>query len=181
MLAVLATPTASRADFEAGRAAYKAGDFQAAMKEWLPLAEAGDAEAQFRIGVLYDAGEGMPVDGELARRWYEKAEKQNHLSARFNLALLYDLGEKVVRDYAAAFRLYEINAMAMHKKSQVNLGLMYVGGHGVNRDYVKAYQWFFIVGKMGEEAVEYFRQIAPEKDIEEGRRAAVAWLERHGK
>jgi uncharacterized protein len=40
------------ADFDRGCAAFERGDFQAARKEWEPLAKGGDAPAQFRLGCL---------------------------------------------------------------------------------------------------------------------------------
>jgi len=38
------------ADFNRGMTAYKNGDFATALKEWKPLAEQGDVEAQFNLG-----------------------------------------------------------------------------------------------------------------------------------
>ena len=44
------------ADFQTGFAAYQKGDYAAALREWTPLAEQGDAEAQFNLGVMYYRG-----------------------------------------------------------------------------------------------------------------------------
>ena len=49
-------------DFYKGLEAAQAGDFTTALKEWLPLAEQGDAEAQTMLGVMYDNGYGVPQD-----------------------------------------------------------------------------------------------------------------------
>ena len=38
------------ADFQLGEDAYKRGDFETALKEFLPLAEQGDADAQNNLG-----------------------------------------------------------------------------------------------------------------------------------
>lgn len=51
---LLAMASPARADFAAGMAAYEAGYYATAYDEILPLAEAGDANAQYRFGVLYD-------------------------------------------------------------------------------------------------------------------------------
>ncbi len=40
------------ADYEAGKEAYDRGDYAAALKEWRPLAEQGDAGSQNDLGVL---------------------------------------------------------------------------------------------------------------------------------
>ena len=64
------------ADFAAGMAAYDRGDYQTAYKEWLPLAEAGDIEAGYRIGLLYKDGLGIDRDVKKARKWLYKAGNQ---------------------------------------------------------------------------------------------------------
>ena len=40
------------------------------------LAEQGDAEAQFNLGVMYANGEGVPQDYAEAVKWYPKAAEQ---------------------------------------------------------------------------------------------------------
>ena len=45
-----------------GYQSYLKGDYEAAYNEWLPLAELGDAEAQYNLGVLYDEGAGVEQD-----------------------------------------------------------------------------------------------------------------------
>ena len=54
------------ADFQKGLAAAQRGDFATALREWTPLAEQGDATAQFNLGVMYDNGEGVPQDDKTA-------------------------------------------------------------------------------------------------------------------
>jgi len=56
-----------------GFEAYKAGDFKKAYDIWLPLADAGNAEAQFRVGRLYRRGEGVPKISSKAASYWEKA------------------------------------------------------------------------------------------------------------
>ena len=60
----------ARAGFDEGLAAYYVGDFETALKEFLPLAEKGDANAQFGLGVMYHDGRGVPQDDAEAVRWY---------------------------------------------------------------------------------------------------------------
>ena len=61
------------ADFQAGMDARNRGDFAKALREWRPLAEQGDARAQYYLGLLYENGDGVPRDYEKAREWYEKS------------------------------------------------------------------------------------------------------------
>jgi hypothetical protein len=62
----------------AGLAAYEAKDYKRAMAVWLPLAEAGHAEAQFRVGRLHGEGESIAKDETVAATWYRKAAEQGH-------------------------------------------------------------------------------------------------------
>ena len=76
VLVLAAGAMPARADFAAGMAAYDRGDYQTAYKEWLPLAEAGDIEAGYRIGLLYKDGLGVDRDVDKARKWLYMAGKQ---------------------------------------------------------------------------------------------------------
>jgi TPR repeat protein len=58
------------------------------LHEWRPLAEQGDADAQYRLGVLYANGYGVPKDYVQARQWYEKAAAQGNTIAQYNLGRL---------------------------------------------------------------------------------------------
>ena len=81
--------------FQQGLTAYKQSDYQTAFKLWLPLAEQGNEDAQFNLGVMYDDGRGVKQDGFEAVKWYRKAAEQGHAKAQFILGGLYLLGEGV--------------------------------------------------------------------------------------
>ncbi|PHS09962.1 MAG: hypothetical protein COA89_01515, partial [Acidithiobacillus sp.] len=80
------------ADFQKGVAAYDSGDFATALREWRPLAEKGDADAQFNLGVMYSKGQGVPQDYKTAVKWYTLAAEQGVASAQTNLGHIYDKG-----------------------------------------------------------------------------------------
>ena len=63
MIIFLKISTAASADLARKLVAIKKGDFDTALKEWLPLAEDGNPSAQYNIGQLYRIGRG--VDREL--------------------------------------------------------------------------------------------------------------------
>jgi TPR repeat protein len=54
--------TLAHADFQTGKDAYDRGDYETAFKEWQPLADQGDARAQYRLGAIYHDGQGVPQD-----------------------------------------------------------------------------------------------------------------------
>ena len=51
---------------EDGNNTYQRGDYAAAMRLLRPLALQGDADAQFKVGVMYDQGWGVPQNYTLA-------------------------------------------------------------------------------------------------------------------
>ena len=93
---------AHAADFQKGLDAAKAGDYATALKEWQPLAEQGDADAQFNLGIMYANGEGVPKDDVEAARWWRLAAEQGHARAQFNLGIMYANGEGVLKDMVFA-------------------------------------------------------------------------------
>ncbi len=92
----------AHADFQAGLDAYNQGDYATALKEWRPLAEQGDATAQFNLGFLYDKGLGVPQDYAQARDWYRKAAAQGLQGGQYYLGRLYARGQGVPQDYVQA-------------------------------------------------------------------------------
>ncbi len=86
------------AGFDEGEAAYQRGDYVTALREWRPLAEQGDVNAQFLLGAMYDKGLGVPQDYAEAVKWYRKAAEQGYAGAQNNLAFMYDDGEGVKQD-----------------------------------------------------------------------------------
>ena len=140
----------ARADYAAGAAAYDAGDYATAMREWAPLAEMGDARAQLALGALYESGRGVPaVDLEQAVVWYRAAAAQGLPAAQNNLALLYSTGRGVPRNPIMAAELWHTAAAAGHPQAQFNLALAYERGLGVPRDYHAAARWYAEAGNRG--------------------------------
>jgi len=146
---LLAAPLPARADFDAGVAAYERGDFEAAMTEWLPLAEAGDAEAQYRIGRLYDRGEGVEESSRNALHWYKISAENGHKSGTYNLGHMYWHGAGLKRDRAKAVSWFRRAAERGHPKAQHYLGKAYEDGQGVEEDQERAVYWFERAARQG--------------------------------
>lgn len=92
----------AHADFAAGLRAYESKDYATAMKEWLPLAEAGDAASQFNIGLMYLDGVGAPQSDQKAVEWFRRSADQGYAKAQKNLGALYAVGRGVRKDYIGA-------------------------------------------------------------------------------
>ena len=98
------------AGFDEGFAAYQRGDYATALREWHPLAEQGNAGAQYNLGVMYDKGEGVTQDNAEAVKWYRKAAEQGDAEAQYNLGLMYRNGLGVPQDYVQAHMWYNLAA-----------------------------------------------------------------------
>ena len=57
------------ADFVDGVAAYKVGDYEAAIGEFMPLAVLGNVAAQNTLALMYANGYGVPQDHKEAVNW----------------------------------------------------------------------------------------------------------------
>jgi cell division septation protein DedD len=82
-------------DVKAGIERWSRGDYAGAVAQWRPLAEAGNADAQFNLGQAYKLGRGVPANAATAQSWYQKAARQGHEQAQVNVGLLlYNSGRR---------------------------------------------------------------------------------------
>ena len=78
-------------------------------------AEAGDADAQYLLGLRCLVGEGVPRDLKEAAKWVRKAAEQSLAEAQFTLGEMYEDGEGVPQKAVTTFAWYniaEINGVA---------------------------------------------------------------------
>ncbi len=148
-----ATAPAFSADLDEGWDAYDNGDYRTALRELQPLAEQGDAIAQYFLGVMYKNGQGVPQDYKEAVKWYTLSAEQGDTDAQNNLGFMYGKGLGVVQDYKEAVKWHKLSAEQGHSKGQNNLGAMYEAGHGVSQDYVRAHMWYNVSASNGNETV----------------------------
>ena len=106
---MLAGPVQAQ-DFQKGLAAAQAGDFATALQEFTPLAEQGNADAQYNLGLMYKNGHGVPQDYAEAVKWYRLAADQGGAEAQSNLGNMYANGLGVLQDNQTAHMWYNIGA-----------------------------------------------------------------------
>ena len=107
------------ADYQAGMDANNRGDYATALREWRPLAEQGDARAQFDLGLLYENGDGVSRDYAKAHQWYEKSAAQGGAKAQFYLGMQCAFGEGVPLDLVQAHMWYSLAAGNGHAAATV--------------------------------------------------------------
>ena len=120
------------------------------------LAKQGYVAAQYCLGDMYNYGEGVPRNGDIACQWYAKAAatfkeaaEQGDAEAQFCLGDMYKEGKGVPRNNARAQQWYAKAAATLKKAAeqgnddaQYRLGTIYKEGKGVPRDGAGARQWY---------------------------------------
>jgi uncharacterized protein len=133
--AIAAAGGTAFADVRAGIEQWRAGNYEAAIREWRPLAENGDADAQFNLGQAYRLGRGVPADPRASNMWFERAARQGHAQAEANLALALFQGEERER----AIPWLQRAAQRGDRRAQYYLGTAHFNGDLVARDWPRAY------------------------------------------
>ncbi len=135
-------PAAAHADYDSGKKAYDAGDYAAAMREWRPLAEAGDADAQRGMGYIYRFGRGVAVDNEEAVKLYTSSAQQGNMYGQHALGVMFDFRLGVPRDGLNRLRarcLYLLSAKQGYARAQYALYLLY----GELGDSDEGNRWYY--------------------------------------
>ena len=152
----------ARADVTGGWQAYLEGDAATALAELEPAAQAGDAAAEYYLGVLYDHGAGVDRDHRTAAEWYEKAARQDHLDAQFKLGMLYRDGagspgdpNAVRPDPAAAARWFTPAAQTGHVQASYELCILVDGARGAPRDLERALTLCRVAAQHGIPGAQY--------------------------
>ncbi|KAL1001113.1 sel1 repeat family protein [Haemophilus influenzae] len=128
--------------FQQGLTAYEQSDYQTAFKLWLPLAEQGNADAQFNLGLMYYNGRGVKQDDFEAVKWYRKAAEQGNVYAQFNLGNMYHDGRGVKQDDVESVKWYRKAAEQGNVYAQFIVGGSYLLGKGVQVNKSLAKEWF---------------------------------------
>jgi TPR repeat protein len=168
------------ADGVAGFEAYEKGDYATALKEFLPLAEAGQTSAEAAVGQMYFEGKGMAPDPKQAARFLEPAASKGNARAQYLLGKLYLSGEGVAAaDPAKAADLTKRAADQMLVEAQVDTCAFYYQGVGVPKDLVQAYLYANLAAQQGSQdgtaILTMLSQDMKPEDIAKGDAAVRAW------
>ena len=137
----------SNDDYLIGLEAAKKGDFATALREWEPLAEQGDPNAQYNLGVMYYYGHGVSQDYKTAIKFYSLAAYQGHANAQNSLGNMYSRGEGVPQNYKTAIKWYTLAGEQGNSDAQNSLGVMYENGYGVVQDNKTAIKWYTLAAE----------------------------------
>jgi len=151
----------------------------AAAKDLRKSAEAGDAAAQYRLGLLYDEGSGVPQNSIQAKEWFEKAATQGHARAQLHLGMVYLAGDGAPQSAQMALIWFHRAAEQEEGLAFAKLGGMYARGRGVLQDFIQAHMWYNLGAAHGDlkaaEARDALAQQMSATQIAEAQRLAREW------
>ncbi|CDG83972.1 tetratricopeptide repeat protein [Janthinobacterium agaricidamnosum] len=171
---------AAQAGFAEGATAYNNKNYAVAYREILPLAKAGNADAEHLMGLMYYMGRGVPQDYKQAMNWHRKAAVQGKADAQYVVGAMYYTGNAVIQDHKQAVVWFRKAAEQGHAEAQQVLGLMYryhIGG--MPQDVVIAYMlWNLAAANGSANAVEQRAVVVrkmTQEQIEEGQALSAGW------
>ena len=144
------------------------------------LADRGDSDAQYKLGVRYLEGDGVERSAEKAVMLFRKAAERGHAAAQNGLGVCYDKGEGVGKSAEQAVLWYRRSAEQGYAVAQCNLGLCYANGEGVEKSAEKAVMWYRRSAEQGYAAAQNSLGLCYDNGEGVGKSAeqAVLWYRR---
>ena len=95
-------PLAAWAGLDEGIEAYTTGDYAKALTEFQALADQGNIEGQYFLGLFYHNGFGVKRDQAEAAKWFQKAAQQGDARSQYYAGIMYAAGQGVAKDLPMA-------------------------------------------------------------------------------
>ena len=148
-IASLATPVSAQS-VKAGIEAWQKSDYTAAVAIWRPLAEKGDADAQFNLGQAYRLGRGVPINLAAAQSWFERAADKGHVDAQTTLGLLlFQNG-----NHTGGMRWLKVASDQGEPRAMLVYGTALFNGDGVPQDPILGYAFVSRAAAQGLQAAK---------------------------
>ena len=141
LAALTAVHFSAHAGLNEGLAAYDKAQYAAAMHELTPLAEKGHAKAQYRLGKMFNLGQGLPPDKKEAAKWFHLAAQQGLAEAQGALGYLCLVGEGVSQNSDLALEWTRKAAEQGDATAQFNLGMMHSEKFGIQKNPAESLKW----------------------------------------
>jgi TPR repeat protein len=149
-----AGPTVS-APLREAAAAYDAKDFAKAKKILKPLADKGDDNAAFGMGLMAARGEGGKQNLKDAEQWWKKSSAAGNPQAQYNLGYLYFRGALGTQDFVKAREQWSKAAVQQHPDALYGLGILQVNGAGGPKDLKAGIRNFEQAASFGHPLAEF--------------------------
>ncbi len=181
-LLLLAT-SAVAGDFQKGWKAYSSTDYAAALVEWQDIADAGDVNACYGMGLLYGNGFGVDLNDDLALKYYLAAAGKGHAEAQYSLGIMHQNGWGVPIDEEEGVKWYLLAADQGIVGAQLALGRVLAMDFTDKYDAVEAYKWFGLAHKSGDldakAKLEFLETRMTPEQISEANARIDSWVSSH--
>lgn len=122
-------------------------------------AEAGNADAQFRLVKAYGQGIGVSKDSNKAKHWFSKAAENGHAEAEYWTGYNYFYGQNIEKNLGKALEWYERSANKGYGPAQFMAGYIYQMGHllgdSIRPNLAKAINWYQLAVAQGEMGAQF--------------------------
>ncbi len=136
--------------------AFDEDQHQLALRVWKALAEQGQSEAAYKLGMMHDMGLTAERDAVSAAYWYRRAAEGGNVHAQHNLAVAYANGDGVDMNIDHALHWWQQAASSGNGDSQYNLGIVYaMGVHGIQKNIDEAKKWWRKAAIDGDPMAQY--------------------------
>src|SRR5208337_214445 len=119
-------------------------DYALALQWFRKASSAGDAEADYWIGVSYEEGRGVKPDETEATRWFLRGAQMGDPSSQGSAGINLADGNGTGKNVTEAVEWFRKSAEQGDVGGACNLALHYIRGEGVGKDYVLALMWGLI-------------------------------------
>lgn len=175
MLIASATITPARAgNLDSAIDAFEQKNYEQAFEQFEPLAQHGNASAQFYLAVMYNNGQGVDANVDQAVAWLQRAAKSGHAESQYLLGKFFAAGRGVQRDIGATRRLWTRAGNKGVLEAQTGLARFYANGG----DWVRAVKWWKKAARQGDAESQYRLGLmyqAGQGGLKKNRRNASAW------
>ena len=171
-------------DFQKGWDAYSSTDYATALSEWQDLADAGDPDACYGMGLLYGNGFGVDMNDEQALKWYGIAAEKGHAEAQYSLGIMHQNGWGVPINEELGMEWYLLAADQGIVGAQLALGRVYALDFSEKYDPIRAYKWFGLAAKFGDidakTKLDFLASRMTAQQVSEGQSQVDEWVAQHG-
>ena len=165
--------------YRQGLKAIEGEDYAKALRLLRQAAEAGHAQAQYRLGIMHANAEGVQLDYTNAANWLRRAADQDLGHAQSLLGWLYAMGYGVEQDDGQAGHWYLKAAEQGFAKDQYTVAAMYRWGrYGVERNLSEMIRWYERAANQGFAPAQYAlgQMLARGIEVRKDAVTAFQWL-----
>lgn len=155
-------------------------EYTEAFRYFAKAAELGLPEAQYVLGLYYEAGHGVKVNYTEAVKWYRLAAENGNDGAQFFLAQCMEDGKGTPQNTQEAIRWYKMSAEQGNVDAQTILGSKYANGDGVDQDFKLAVHWFRQAAEQDNFEAQRFLGICYDEGlgVNQNYKTAVYWYQK---